>query len=51
MASDPPEIPDYRDRIFYISGTHAMVSSMETTLHRMGIPRKQIKTDFFPGFA
>ncbi len=44
------EVPDYRDRIFYISGTHAMVTTMETTLHRMGIPRKQIKTDFFPGF-
>ena len=45
------EIPDYRDRIFYISGTHAMVSAVETTLHEMGIPRSQIKTDFFPGFA
>ena len=45
------EVPDYRDRIFYISGTHAMVSAMETTLHNMGIPRRQIKTDFFPGFA
>jgi ferredoxin-NADP reductase len=44
-------VPDYRDRIFYISGTHAMVSSVETMLHQMGIPRKQIKTDFFPGFA
>ncbi len=45
------EIPDYRDRIFYISGTRAMVSAMETMLHDMGIPRAQIKTDFFPGFA
>jgi ferredoxin-NADP reductase/Na+-translocating ferredoxin:NAD+ oxidoreductase RnfD subunit len=44
------EIPDYRDRIFYISGTHAMVSAIEATLRRMGIPRQQIKTDFFPGF-
>jgi ferredoxin-NADP reductase/Na+-translocating ferredoxin:NAD+ oxidoreductase RnfD subunit len=45
------EIPDYRDRIFYISGTHAMVSGMETLLREMNIPRDQIKTDFFPGFA
>jgi ferredoxin-NADP reductase len=45
------EIPDYRDRIFYISGTHAMVSATETMLYNMGIPRTQIKTDFFPGFA
>ena len=45
------EISDYRDRIFYISGTHAMVFAMETMLHKMSIPRAQIKTDFFPGFA
>jgi ferredoxin-NADP reductase len=45
------EIPDYRDRIFYISGTHAMVASFTHTLHALGIPRAHIKTDFFPGFA
>ena len=45
------EIPDYRDRMFYISGTHAMVSTMEIMLRKMGITRNQIKTDFFPGFA
>ena len=45
------EVLDYRDRMFYISGTHAMVVSTEATLHSMGVPRSQIKTDFFPGFA
>jgi len=45
------KIPDYRDRMFYISGTHAMVSAMESILRDMGVPRAQIKTDFFPGFA
>jgi ferredoxin-NADP reductase len=44
-------IPDYRSRTFYISGTHAMVSAFQKTLQEMGIPRKQIKIDFFPGFA
>lgn len=44
-------IPDYRERIFYLSGTHAMVSGMESALRKMGIPRVKIKKDFFPGFA
>jgi ferredoxin-NADP reductase/Na+-translocating ferredoxin:NAD+ oxidoreductase RnfD subunit len=44
-------IPDYRERMFYISGTHAMVSTFKKTLAELGIPRTQIKTDFFPGFA
>ena len=30
------EIPDYRDRMFYISGTHAMTNSFKTTLHEHG---------------
>jgi len=44
-------IPDYRERMFYISGTHAMVSAFKKTLAELGVPRSQIKTDFFPGFA
>jgi len=45
------EIPDYRDRIFYISGPHAMVEAFKKTLHDMGIQRNRIRCDFFPGFA
>ena len=45
------EIPDYLERTFYISGTHAMVSTFEKDLATMGVPRSQIKSDFFPGFA
>jgi ferredoxin-NADP reductase/Na+-transporting NADH:ubiquinone oxidoreductase subunit NqrB len=44
------EIPDYKERIFYISGTHAMVSGLTKILHDLNIPRNQIRTDFFPGF-
>ena len=44
-------LPDYQQRRYYISGTHQMVTSMEDLLRSMGIPRKQIKTDFFPGFV
>ncbi|KND50333.1 MAG: NAD-dependent oxidoreductase [Parcubacteria bacterium C7867-003] len=45
------EVPDYKERMFYISGTHGMVSIFETTLQKIGVPSKNIKTDFFPGFV
>ncbi|HUC01420.1 MAG TPA: RnfABCDGE type electron transport complex subunit D [Candidatus Paceibacterota bacterium] len=45
------ELPDYRERLFYISGTHAMTNAFRHTLREMGVPRAHIKTDFFPGFA
>lgn len=45
------EIPDYNERIFYLSGPHAMVSGFEQTLKKMGTKKKQIKVDFFPGYA
>jgi ferredoxin-NADP reductase len=44
-------IPDYRDRLFYISGPFALVSSTEKMLLGMGLAKDQIKTDFFPGFV
>lgn len=43
------EIPDFKDRYFYISGPHSMVDAFEKTLKSMGV--KNIKTDFFPGYA
>ena len=45
------EIPDYRDRTFYISGPHAMVDAFKKTLTDMGVSRFKIKSDFFPGFV
>lgn len=45
------EVSDYKDRVFYISGPHGMVSAFETTLKRLGVPKSQIKVDFFPGFV
>lgn len=45
------EIPDYMERIFYISGPHGMVAAMEKVLRDMGVKGSRIKTDFFPGFA
>lgn len=45
------EIPDYKERLFYISGPHGMVTAFEKTLRKMGVPDRHIKTDYFPGFA
>ena len=45
------EVPDYMDKIFYISGPHSMVDAFEKTLKIMGVPNKNIKIDFFPGYA
>ena len=45
------EVPDYADRMFYISGPHIMITAFETTLSKMGVKSSNIKTDFFPGFV
>ncbi len=44
------QIPDWQDRIFYISGPEPMVRSMENILQGMGISGDRIKTDYFPGY-
>lgn len=45
------EVPDYLDRLFYISGPPVMVSAFVKMLKKMGVPKSQIKTDFFPGLV
>lgn len=45
------QIPDYIERTFYISGPPVMVEASRKTLRAMGISRRHIKTDYFPGFA
>lgn len=45
------EVPDFQERIFYLSGPHSMVNAFEKTLLDMGIVKSKIKTDFFPGYV
>ena len=45
------EVPDFRERLFYISGPRAMVLRFQKALRQLGISRSRIKVDFFPGFA
>lgn len=45
------EVPDYLDRVFYLSGPRAMVLAFRHSLRELGVPRRHIKEDFFPGFV
>ena len=45
------EVPDYKERYYYLSGPHNLVTAFEVTLKNLGIKRSHIKTDFFPGFV
>jgi ferredoxin-NADP reductase len=45
------EIPDYLERLFYVSGPPRMVDAMKKMLLTLGVSRLNIKTDFFPGLA
>lgn len=44
-------VPDYKDRIYYLSGPHSMVGVFEGILAKMGVNKSQIKTDYFPGYV
>lgn len=41
-------VPDYQERVFYLSGPNVMVEAYKKLLKSMGV--KNIKTDYFPGF-
>ncbi len=44
-------VPDYKDRMFYLSGPHSMVRAYKDILLKMGVQPGQIKKDFFPGYV
>ncbi len=45
------EMPDYKDRLFYVSGSQSMVNGIKKNLRELGVHHSHIKTDFFPGYA
>ena len=45
------DVPDYQERLFYISGPHGMVTAFLKTLRELGVPSRHIKIDFFPGLV
>lgn len=43
-------VPDYVTRWFYLSGPNAMVESYKKLIRSLDVPKRQIITDYFPGF-
>lgn len=43
-------IPDYRERIFFLSGPLKMVLALEEQLELLGVSQEQTKRDYFPGY-
>jgi ferredoxin-NADP reductase len=44
------QIPDFKNRTFYLSGPQLMVKRFRKILLDMGLSKNKIKTDFFPGY-
>ena len=43
--------PDFKDRLWYLSGPPPMVNAYHAILRKEGIPEHRIVRDFFPGLA
>lgn len=44
------EVPDYKNRQYYLSGPPSMVDSYKDMLHKAGVSWRNITTDFFSGY-
>lgn len=44
-------VPDYQERIFYISGPQPMVQAVEAELSKLGVSKRRVITDYFPGYS
>jgi ferredoxin-NADP reductase len=45
------QIPDYDERLFYISGSQALVEAAQRALRELAVKGERIKTDYFSGLA
>jgi ferredoxin-NADP reductase len=44
------EIPDYKENVFYTCGPPAMVEAMEKLVEALGLPKTQLKREYFAGY-
>jgi ferredoxin-NADP reductase len=44
------ELPDYKDNIFYCCGPPGMVTAMQKLVESIGLPKAQLKLEFFTGY-
>ena len=45
------EIPDYQETMFYTCGPPPMVEVMEKLIESLGLPKTQLKREYFSGYA
>jgi ferredoxin-NADP reductase len=44
------ELPDYKENVFYACGPPPMVKAMEMLIERVGLPKNQLKLEYFTGY-
>jgi ferredoxin-NADP reductase len=44
------ELPDYKETIFYACGPPPMVKAMEALIENLGLPKTQLKLEYFTGY-
>jgi NAD(P)H-flavin reductase len=44
-------IPDYKDTMFYTCGPPPMVEVMEKLVESLGLPKTQLKREYFSGYT
>jgi ferredoxin-NADP reductase len=44
------ELPDYKDNLFYVCGPPPMVKAIETLIESIGLPKTQLKLEYFTGY-
>jgi ferredoxin-NADP reductase len=45
------EMPDYKETMFYTCGPPAMVQVMEKMVEQLGLPKAQLKREYFTGYT
>lgn len=45
------EIPDYKENLFFTCGPPAMVEAMEKLVEALGLPKTQLKREYFVGYT
>jgi ferredoxin-NADP reductase len=43
------EVPDYKERVFYVCGPPPMVQAMEKLIRDLGLPQTQLRLEAFTG--
>jgi ferredoxin-NADP reductase len=44
------ELPDYGETLFYTCGPPPMVTAMQTLIESLGLPKEQLKLEYFTGY-